>query len=58
MNKCFLLTLKKIWHRSVLSFFRKTQKPHTLFSKNDVTEPKTRRLGYSNNQLIIHWLSS
>jgi len=39
---------KKISRRSVLSSSRKTQKPlntDTLYSqKNDVTEPKTRRL--------------
>jgi len=27
------------------------QKTHTFIPKNDVTEPKPRRLGFSNNQL-------
>jgi len=46
MNKCFPLHLEtKNWHRSVLSSTRKAQ---TLIPKNDVTEPKIRRLGYSN----------
>jgi len=49
MNKRFLLNLKKISRRSVLSFSRKIQKTHTLIPKNDVTEPKG--IGYSNNQL-------
>jgi len=44
-EQCFL-NPKKIWHRTVLSFSRKTQKTHTLIPKNDVTEP---RLGHSNN---------
>jgi len=34
-----------------LSFSRNTQKTHTLIPKNDVTEPKAKMLGYSNNQL-------
>jgi len=50
MNKCFLLNPEnKIWRKSVLSFSRKMQKPlnsDTLqFRKNDVTEPKAKRLG-------------
>jgi len=43
LNKCFL-SLKKYWHRFVLSFSKKTQKTHTLIPKNDVTEPKARLL--------------
>jgi len=27
MSKCFLLNPKKVWHRSILSLSRKTQKP-------------------------------
>jgi len=42
---------KKNWRRLVLSFSRKTQKTHTLIPKNDVNEPKARRLGYFNNHL-------
>jgi len=48
MNKCFLLNpKKKNWHRSVLSFSRKTQKPLNFsnafqFQKNNVTELKVR----------------
>jgi len=34
----------------VLFFSRKIQKT-PLIPKNDVTEPKAKRLGYSNNQL-------
>jgi len=55
MNKYFIPNPEKNWHRSVLSFSRKTQKPLNsvalYFRKNDVTEPKAKRLGYSNNQL-------
>jgi len=51
MNKCFLLNLEKNPRRSVMSFSKKTQITHTLISISDVTEPKARRLGYSNNQL-------
>jgi len=43
------------------SFFGKKQKPPNfnaiLFRKNDVTEPKTRMLGCSNNQLNYFTLS-
>jgi len=48
LNKCFLLNPEEIWRRSVLTLSRKT---HNLISKNDVTEPKARKLGYSNDQL-------
>jgi len=49
--------LKKIWHRSVLSFSRKTQKPLTPTHSNSekMTSP-SRRLGYSNNQLKVSQL--
>jgi len=47
---CFLLNPEKIWKRSVLSFLRKKEKG-TLIPKNDVTDPKARRLSYSKNQL-------
>jgi len=50
MNKCFFLNPEKIWRKSVLTLRKKTQKPHTLIPKNDVTDPKARRPGYSNNQ--------
>jgi len=51
MNKCFLLNPEKKLGKSVSSFSRKTQKNAPLIPKNDVTEPKTKRLCYSNNQL-------
>jgi len=56
MSNCFLLNpeqpqQQKICHKSILSFSRKTQELHTLIPKNEITEPKNRRLGYSNNQL-------
>jgi len=50
MNKCFL-NPEKILSQIRLVVFEKTQKPHILIPKNNVTEPKARRLGYSNNQL-------
>jgi len=34
-----------------LVVFEKNEKTEPLFPKNYVTEPKARRLGYSNNQL-------
>jgi len=34
-----------------LVVFKKSEKNTPLNLKNDVTEPKARRLGYSNNQL-------
>jgi len=34
-----------------LAVFEKNVKNAPLIQKNDVTEPKSRRLGYSNNQL-------
>jgi len=49
MNTCFLLNTEKKWRRFVLSF----EKNVPLIPKNDVTEPKTRRLGYSNYQLKV-----
>jgi len=43
----FFLNPEKIWHRSVLSFTRKTQKPLNFdslqFQKNEVTDPKVRK---------------
>jgi len=42
MNKCFLLTLKKNWHGSILSFEKNAKTP--LILKNNVTEPKARLL--------------
>jgi len=44
MNKCFFLNLEKILVQICLVVFEKTQKPHTLIPKNDVTEPKTKLL--------------
>jgi len=51
MNKCFLLHPGKNLAQIRLDVFEKNAKTHTLISKNDVTETKSRRLGYSNNQL-------
>jgi len=44
MNKCYLLNPEKNLRRSVLSFWRKTQKTYPLILKSDVTEPKARLL--------------
>jgi len=43
MNKCFL-NLEKSLAQIRLSLSRRTQKPHTLIPKNNVTEPKARLL--------------
>jgi len=51
INKCFLLNPEKNLAEIRLVVFEKNAKKHTLIPKNDVTDPKTRRLGYSNNQL-------
>jgi len=49
MNKCFLLNPeKKNLAQIRLVVFEKNA---PLIPKNDVTEPKARRLGYSNYQL-------
>jgi len=48
MNKCFLLNPEKKFGADPSCRFRKSV---PLTPKNDVTEPKARRLGYSNNQL-------
>jgi len=49
MNKRFLLNLKKKLAKIRLIVFEKKSTP--LIPKKYVTEPKTRRLGYSINQL-------
>jgi len=51
MNKCFLLNPEKHFDADSFSRFREKRKNAPLISKNDITEPKARRLGYSNNQL-------
>jgi len=51
MNKCFLLNPIKNLAQIRLIVFEKNAKNVPLIPKNDVTEPKIRRLGYSNNQL-------
>jgi len=52
MNKCFLLNPEKNLVQIHLVVFEKNAKnAHTLIPKSDATEPKVRRLGYSNNQL-------
>jgi len=50
MNKCFLLNLEKNLAQIRL-ILEKNAKNATLIPKNDVSEPKSRKLGYSNNQL-------
>jgi len=50
MNKCFHLNPEKNLAFNYLVVSEKNAK-RTLIPKYDVTEPKTRRLGYSNNQL-------
>jgi len=49
MKKCFVLNPEQKLAQMCLVVFEK--KRLTLISKNDVTEPKARRIGYSNNQL-------
>jgi len=55
MNKCFLLNPEKNLTKIRLVVFEKNAKSlnsDTLqFRKHDVPDPKTRRLGYSFNQL-------
>jgi len=55
MNKCFFLTLKNNLEQIRLIVFEKNANrltpTHSNSEKSDAIEPKTRRLGYSNNQL-------
>jgi len=51
INKYFLLNLEKNLAQIRLVVFEKNEKNAPLNPKNDVTEPKAWRLGYSNNQL-------
>jgi len=46
-NKCFLLNSEKILAQIRFVVFEKNA---PLIPKNDVTESKTRKLDYSNNQ--------
>jgi len=48
MNKCFFLKPEKNLAQIRPIVLEKT---HTLIPKNDVTDPKVRKLGYSKNQL-------
>jgi len=48
MNKCFLLNHEQNRTHIRLVVFEKNP---PLIPKNDVTEPKAKRLRYSNNQL-------
>jgi len=48
ISKCFLLNSEKNLAQIHLVIFEKNA---PLIPKNDVTEPKARRLGYSNYQL-------
>jgi len=50
INKCFLLNPEKKLAQIDLVVFEKNAKMQTLIPKNDVTVPKARRLGHSNNQ--------
>jgi len=51
-NKCFLLNPgKNVAQIRLLGFEKKNAKNARVIPKNDVTEPKARKLGYSNNQL-------
>jgi len=49
--KYFLLNPEKNLAQIRLFVFKKNAENAPLILKNDVTEPKARRLGYSNNQL-------
>jgi len=49
-NKCLLNSEKKL-AQIRLVVFEKNAKNTPLIPKNDVTKPKTRLVGYSNNQL-------
>jgi len=51
MNKYFLLNPEKSLAQIRLVVFEKIEKNAPLIPKNDVTEPKTGKLGYFNNQL-------
>jgi len=55
MNKCFLLNPEKKLVQICLIIFKKNTKTtnfNTLqIQQNDITEPKAKRLDYSNNQL-------
>jgi len=50
-NKCFFLNPEKKFGVDPFCRFRENRKNAPLIPKNDVTELKTRRLGYSNYQL-------
>jgi len=51
MNKCFLKNPEKNLAQIRLDVFEKNTKNEHFNSENDVTEPKAKRLSYSNNQL-------
>jgi len=51
MNKCFLLNPEKKLAQIRFIVFEQNAKNAPLIPKNVVTEPKIRRLGYSNNQM-------
>jgi len=56
MNKYFLLNPeKKFGADPSCRFWKKNAKNAPLIPKNDVTEPKARRLAYSNNQLKSYY---
>jgi len=51
INNCFLLNPENNFAQIRFVVFENNAEIHTLIPKNDVTEPKVRRPGYSNNQL-------
>jgi len=51
INKCFLLNPEKNLAQIRFVVFEKNAKNAPVIPKNDVTDPKARRLAYSNNQL-------
>jgi len=51
INKCFLPIPKKNLAQICLVIFEKNAKNIPLIPKNDVIEPKARRLSYFNSQL-------
>jgi len=52
ISKCFLFNPeKKLAQIRLVVFEKKNSKNYPLIQKNDVTELKAIKLGYSNNQL-------
>jgi len=51
INKCFLLNPEKKFGADLSCHLTTIQKKAHFNAENDVTEPKARRLGYSNNHI-------